>query len=105
MSESVSVRAGLKPIASPDPAQAHSFERPGKLRLIDGGCSVGSENQRDIRKPIENVPDRTSVLVHLREVGGLLPGRRPHMTLPKARDPIYRRRWFESDTIELCVRV
>jgi transposase-like protein len=26
------------------------------------------------------------------------------MALPKARDPIYRRRRFESDTIELCVR-
>jgi len=26
------------------------------------------------------------------------------MTLPMARDPIYRRRRFASDTIELCVR-
>jgi transposase-like protein len=26
------------------------------------------------------------------------------MTLPKARDPIYRRRRFETETIELCVR-
>ena len=37
-------------------------------------------------------------------MGGLLPREEALMTLPKARDAIYRRRQFESETIELCVR-
>jgi hypothetical protein len=60
VSESVSVRAGLKPVAAPDPPKPTPPSGPPKLRVIDGGRSVGSENERDIRKTIENVPDRTS---------------------------------------------
>jgi len=32
---------------------------PPKLRVIVGGRSVGTENQRNVRKPIENAPDGT----------------------------------------------
>lgn len=60
VSESVAGRAGLKPSAPPEPPMPTPPSGPPRLRVIDGGRSVRNENQRDVRKPIENVPDRAS---------------------------------------------
>jgi integrase len=59
VSESVAVRAGLKPSVPPEPPKPTPPSGPPSLRVIDGGRSVRTENQRDVRKPIENALDRT----------------------------------------------
>jgi len=61
VSESVAGRAGLKPpVPTEPPKPVPPSGGPPKLRVIDGGRAVRSENQRDVRKPIENAPDGVS---------------------------------------------
>ena len=60
VSESAASCAGLSPSAMPEPPKPTPPSGQPRLRVIDGGRSVRIENQRDVRKPIENAPDRTS---------------------------------------------
>jgi len=62
VSESVAGRAGLKPSVPREPPNPTPPSGPPRLRVIDGGRSVRTENQRDVRKPIENVAGRASPL-------------------------------------------
>jgi hypothetical protein len=56
ISESVSERVGLAAAPKAEPTTPTPPSTPPKLRLIDGGRCARSENQRDVRKPIENAP-------------------------------------------------
>ena len=58
ISESVSERVGLVVAPTPEPPRPTPPSTPPKLRVIDGG-RARSENQRDVRKPIENAPGRS----------------------------------------------
>jgi hypothetical protein len=60
VSESVAGRAGLQTTPLPEPPKPAPPSGPPKLRLINGGWGVPRENQRDVRKPIENAPDERS---------------------------------------------
>jgi integrase len=60
VSQSVEERVGLKRAEQPAPPNPPPAPRqPPKLRVIDGGRLAERESQRDIRKTIENAPDRT----------------------------------------------
>ena len=61
VSDSVAQRAGLTVGPTPEPPKPTAPSGRPTLRVIDGGRRAArSENQRDIRKTIENVPDGTS---------------------------------------------
>jgi integrase len=60
ISESVAERVGLTVTPKPEPPKPTPPIGPPKLRVIDGGRRAGSENQRDVRKTIENAPDGRS---------------------------------------------
>jgi integrase len=61
VSDSVARRAGLQPTARPpEPPKPVPPSGPPKLRVIDGGRSVSTNNQGDIRKSIRKCPERAS---------------------------------------------
>jgi integrase len=60
ISESVAERVGLVVAPKAEPPRPAPPSAPPKLRVIDGGRCARSENQRDVRKPIENAPNGTS---------------------------------------------
>jgi len=60
VSDSVAERAGLRVTPLPEPPKPIAPSGRPKLRVIEGGRSAREENQRDVRKPIENAPDEQS---------------------------------------------
>jgi integrase len=54
VSESVTERVGLRLPAPPEPSKSTPPKGAPKLRVIEGGRSARDDNQRDVRKPIEN---------------------------------------------------